>query len=172
MTSDLKWHKNTKMLVKKAFTRMVILQKLNKFKVKISDLLIIYKLYIRSIVEQNCQVWHYSLSEDDSHSLERVQKVAMKIILQQSYTDYNQALDILELETLYERREHLCLKFARKCTKHPRAKAMFPLNPGSVNNSRYHEKFFVQPAKSGRLLHSAIPQMQRALNLEFLNRSS
>ena len=160
------------MLVKKAYTRMVILQRLNKFKVKISDLLIIYKLYIRSIVEQNCQVWHHSLSEDDSHSLERVQKVAMKIILQQSYTDYKQALDKLDIETLYERREHLCLKFARKCAQHPRAKTMFPLNPVSVHNTRHHEKFLVQPAKSGRLLHSAIPQMQRALNQDFLKRSS
>ena len=172
ITSDLKWHRNTEMLVKKAFARMIILHKLIKFKVNTEDLLIIYKLYIRSIVEQNCQVWHYSLCQEDMLYLERVQKVAAKVILQGTYTDYQQALDILNLETLYERREKLCLRFAKKATNHPKARKMFPLNPEPLHHTRFFERYHVQHTKSDRLLYSAIPQMQRALNNDSIRKTS
>ena len=164
ITSDLKWHKNSDILVKKAYKRMVILQKLKQFNVSIQDMLVIYKLYIRSIVEQNCPVWHHSISEDDQSNLERVQKVACKIILSGQYLEYESALKKLDLDTLFERREKLCLKFAKKCTKHPKAKKMFPLNPPSAYSVRKHEKYHVQSSTTYRLMYSAIPQMQRALN--------
>ena len=57
--SDLKWHKSTEMIVKKGFKEMIILQKLAKFKVKPRYLVTIYILYIRSILEQSCVVWHF-----------------------------------------------------------------------------------------------------------------
>ena len=154
------------MLVKKAFQRMIILNKLKSFNVSMEDMLTIYKLYIRSIVEQNCQVWHYSLTEEDQTHLERVQKVACKVILQQDYSDYEEALSKLNLDSLFKRREKLCLTFAKKCVKHPKASAMFPLNPVPVHSTRNPEKFHVQPARTSRLLYSAIPQLQRALNLD------
>ena len=49
ISSDLKWHKKTEMIVKKSFQRMIILQKLSKFKVDSNDLVTIYILYIRSM---------------------------------------------------------------------------------------------------------------------------
>ena len=170
ITSDLKWHSNTDMLCKKAYKRMIILQKLNKFGVNIEDMLIIYKLYVRSIVEQNCPVWHHSLSEEDQYDLERTQKVASKIILQQNYIDYKQALKVLNLETLFDRREKLSLKFAKKCTSHPKASMMFPLNQESSYSTRYHEKYKVQSSRTSRLQFSAIPQLQRALNADYLEK--
>ena len=166
ITSDLKWQENTNMLVKKAFQRMVILQKLKSFNVPTAEMVIIYKLYIRSILEQNCQVWHHSLSAEDSTCLEKVQKVACRVILQQDYSCYVQALQSLNLNTLIERREKLCLTFAKKCIKHPKASKMFPLNPAPVYSVRNPEVFHVQPARTSRLLFSAIPQLQRALNLD------
>ena len=45
----------------------------------------IYILYIRSILEQSCQVWHYSITEEEKSDLERVQKIAYRIILGDSY---------------------------------------------------------------------------------------
>ena len=52
--SDLKWSKNTEMIVKKGYQRMLILHKLYAFNVADCDLVNIYNLYIRSILEQNC----------------------------------------------------------------------------------------------------------------------
>ena len=47
--------------------------------------------------------------------LERVQKVACKVILRERYGDYPTALKILNLEPLTKTRDKLCLKFAKKC---------------------------------------------------------
>ena len=67
----------------------------------------IYILYIRSILEQSCVVWHFDITQEEISDLERVQKVALKIILQEAYESYNQALKSLNLETLFVRREKL-----------------------------------------------------------------
>ena len=143
---------------------MIILHKLCSFHVPADDLINIYVLYIRSTLELNCQVWHHSLTDEDTNALERVQKVALRIIYREDYESYENALAKSNLKTLAERRKEMCLKFAVRCTKHPRASKMFPLNKVSSHNLRRREKYAVQPARTDRLLHSAIPQLQRALN--------
>ena len=167
ITSDLKWHKNSEMLIKKAFQRMQMIRHLKSFGVKKEDLVTIYILYIRSILEQNCQVWHFSLTLEDETNIERVQKVALYLILHEEYISYTNALQTLNLTTLKARRTDLCLKFAKRCTKHPLAAQMFPLNSTVKCNLRNREKFKVQPSKTDRLLNSSIPQLQRALNKDY-----
>ena len=78
---DLGWNSNTLYLVKRANSRMRLLHKLVQFGVPVVDLIQIYTLYIRSILEQSCQVWHSSLTQENRQDLERVQKNALKIIL-------------------------------------------------------------------------------------------
>jgi len=172
ITSDLKWEKNTHMICSKAYKRMIILQKLSKFNPPIEDMLTVYKLYIRSILEQKCQLWHYSLSQEDVANLERVQKVVCKITLGSKYDSYENALDTLNLEPLYLRRENLSLKFAKKCTKHPKLVGMFPEKTPTKYNLRKYEKYEVQSSRTSRLLNSAIPQLQRALNQDVLKQKS
>ena len=164
--SDLKWQENTDMLVKKAYQRMLLLHKLYSFNVADVDLVNIYVLYIRSLLEQNCQVWHYSITEEEKSDLERVQKVAVKIILQERYESYEQSLVELNLENLTQRRDKLCLKFAKKCLKHEQTKEMFPLNDDPEYDIRKKQKFYVQFAHTNRLRDSTIPQLQRVLNSE------
>ena len=154
------------MLVKKGYQRMLILHRLYSFKIDVSDLVTIYILYIRSILEFSCQVWHFDITEEESSDLERVQKVALKIILQEDYTTYEDALECLNLDTLRRRREKLCLNFAAKCVWHPKAKEMFPINSVYVLTNREREFFYVQHASTSRLRDSTIPQLQRALNLD------
>ena len=162
ISNDLKWHQNTDMLVRKGYQRMLILQKLYSFRVSTSDLVNIYILYIRSLLEQSCQVWHFSITEEEKIDLERVQKVACKVILQGDYETYPQALDDLNLQTLSSRRETLCLKFAKKCIKHEKAKDLFPLNLDHRNKDKYKVQF----ARKDRLMYSTIPQLQRLLNAD------
>ena len=80
VTSDLKWTGNKKMLVSKGHKRMIILKKLSNFNPPKEDLISIYKIYIRSILEQKHQLWHHSLCYEDIAEVERVQKEAFKII--------------------------------------------------------------------------------------------
>ena len=117
INDQLTWDPNTESLVKRANARMRLLHKLVEFEVPHKDLLNIYVLYVRSILEQSCQVWHSRLTLENITDLERIQKNALKIILKGSYVSYAQALDELNLESLYDRRELLCLKFAKKMHK-------------------------------------------------------
>ena len=163
VTSDLRWNKNTDILVKKSYARMQILRKLYGFNIPPSDLVKIYIIYVRSLLEVSCVVWASSLTEEQITKLERIQKVALRIILGESYNSYENALTITQLKTLRDRREELCIRFANKCLKNPNTKDMFPVNP-SDSRTRHREKYFVQKSNTDRLAKSAIPHMQRMLN--------
>ena len=170
--SDLSWHSNTKMLIKKAYSRMTILRKLYSFKIPVKDLVTIYITYIRCLLEQSCVLWHSSLTEENRNTLERVQKVSLRIIMGDEYSCYEDALKLANLETLEERRTFLCLEFAKSCIKSPSTCSMFPQNDSQRQeqkrncHSKYKEKYKVQYARTDRLYKSAIPYMQRLLNSE------
>ena len=138
---------------------MAIIRKLYEFSVPACDLVQIYTLFVRSILEFNSCVWHFNLNQEQSNELERVQKVACKVILKDEYSSYDSALISLDLKRLSERRKDLCTKFAKKCVKQEKSMQMFP-----VDESRHGQKYKVNFAKHSRLLNSAIPQMQRLLN--------
>ena len=163
LTNQLSWHQNSENIVKKANTRMIILQKLYDFNLPIEEMINIYILFIRCMVEYCCVVWHSSITEEERTSIERVQKTALKIILKECYEDYSSALQLTGLESLNERRTQLSLKFAKKCLKNDNTSDLFPLNTKTVN-TRPHEKYFVTRARTERLAKSAIPYLQRLLN--------
>ena len=163
ISDDLTWKANTDHIVKKAYKRMSILTNLFKFSVPQQELVHIYTLYIRSVVEQACIVWHSSISKGESLDIERVQKVALRVILSSNYTNYEDALQSCKLKTLSERRSELSLKFAKKCIKNPKTADIFPLN-NPQRRTRLTEKFKVTHANTVRLARSAVPFMQRLLN--------
>ena len=86
-----------------------------------------------------------------------------QLLINTDYQHYDQALADTGLQNLHERRVELCTKFAKQCVKNEKTCGMFPLNPSSMD-TRNHEKYYVQPANTGRLADSAIPYMQRLLN--------
>ena len=71
---------------------MQILRNIKDFNPKLEDLITIYIQYIRSILEQSCQVWHSSLTIENESDLERVQKAAFRIILGEKYIKITQTL--------------------------------------------------------------------------------
>ena len=151
---------------------MTILRKLYSFKIPVKDLVTIYITYIRCLLEQSCVLWHSSLTEENRNTLERVQKVSLRIIMGDEYSCYEDALKLANLETLEERRTFLCLEFAKSCIKSPSTCSMFPQNDSQRQeqkrncHSKYKEKYKVQYARTDRLYNSAIPYMQRLLNSE------
>ena len=100
ISNDLKWDLNTSSIVKKANARMELLRKVASFGTPPEDLKDIYTLFIRSILEQSDVVWHSSITDENAADLERVQKSAIKIILNNKYSGYNRGLAQLGLETL------------------------------------------------------------------------
>ena len=148
---------------------MLILKKLVQFDVPLDDLIQIYTLYIRSLTEQSSVVWHSSITKGEQKDIERIQKIALRIILGQDYSSYADSLKITGLDTLKARRTKLCLNFAKKCVKNDSISWMFPPNLSNVE-TRNQEKYQVTKAKTERLLKSAIPYMQRLLNAHFIDK--
>ena len=163
VSSDLKWHKNSQQLTQKGYQRMTILRKLYPFDVPQEDMVLIYKMFIRSILEFNSNVWFSSITVEEREDIERVQRVACKIILKSDYINYNQALQKLNLQNLSERRQMLATRFAQKCANSERFCDLFPLNNNNVD-LREGEKYQVKFANTGRLQNSSIPAMQKLLN--------
>ena len=44
--------------------------------------------YTHAVTKKNCQIWHSSLTEENTSDVERVQKTALKIILGDKYQNY------------------------------------------------------------------------------------
>ena len=165
LTSDLKWDKNTKEIVKNAYKRMQLLNTAAGFTKNVQDLKNIYLTYVRSILEQSAVVWHSSLSSKNRRDLERVQKAAVRVILQEKYTNYKQGLKYLRMDTLEKRREMLCLKFAKKCTTNEKVSHFFPTKKSHHKmKKRKTQKYVKNKARTKRYQNSAIPYMQKLLN--------
>ena len=91
---DFSFKSNTAFITKKAYQRMSILTNLYHFNLP---------LIIRSVVEQAAVVWHSSITKGEQLDLERVQKVAFRIILKDHYINYTHALRITGMPSLKER---------------------------------------------------------------------
>ena len=150
---------------------MALLRKLSSFQAPENDMKQVYISYIRSLVEQSSNVWHSSLTNENEVDLERIQKIALKIILNDKYKSYENALNMLELDTLKDRREMLCLAFAQKCLKNKKMKHLFPPNRNNHDmETRSSEHFEVFHANTERYKNGPIIYMQNLLNNEVSRR--
>ena len=75
-----------------------------------------------NVLEFGVPVWNSGLTVEETSDIERVQKSFLHIVLGHMYLDYESALIRTDLETLQSRRKALCLKFARKASKHGKHK--------------------------------------------------
>ena len=92
LTESLSFDKNTEDICKRAFARISMLTKLKYVGVPLHDLIDVYILFVRSLLEYCCVSWHSSLTQAQSDNIERVQRTSLKVILGQSYVDYDSAL--------------------------------------------------------------------------------
>ena len=96
-------------------------------------------------------------------NIERVQKIAAAIILGPKYSDFNQALEDLDLEPLSDRRVSLTRKFAKNMRKDDRFSYLFPKGV----STRSGKGFIATPeCSTKRYSTSAIPFMIDLLNAE------
>ena len=167
ITTFLDWDKNTREMCKNAYARVTMLTKLKYVGIPEDDLIDVYNLYIRSVLEYCSVVWHSTLTIDQSTRIENVQKLCMKIILGTEYRNYDDSLIRCGLERLSQRREARCLKFGLKSLLHPVHSKLFPVNPhvrSQAYESSNREHFTVNMAKTDSYKDSAVPYIQRILN--------
>ena len=144
---------------------MQLLRKVWSFGSSIKEMVHLWIVYCRSILEQSCTVWHSSLTQENTDDMERTQKAFLKLLLGKNYINYTQALIKTNLESLHERRKHLNLKWAEQGTKNKTVNDLFPLNiKDHQMETRMKEKYNVTHAKNKRLQNSSVIYMQHLLN--------
>ena len=167
INKKLEWTQNCKELVKKVNKRMVFLRKILRFGANRSEMVHLWKTYCRSVLEQSAVLWQGALTEQDRALLERTQKTFAKLILKRKYESYNQSLHILDLPTLDNRRNTLCLNFAKRCILNRKLSHLFPMHDKSKRyDIRRKQKYKIQFANTDRYRKSPVIYMQRLLNAE------
>ena len=167
LSSSLSWEANTRAICKKAMGKMWLLRRLRIVKLQPELILDFYIKEVRPLLEQGVPICNSGLTRAQCRDIENVQKLCLKVILGKDYTGYAEALEELELETMKDRRESRCLKFALKSLLHPVHCAMFPVNSMILDNNKTHqpkEQFQVNWARTESYRMSSIPYIQRMLN--------
>ena len=164
ITSDLKWHENTKHITKKAYGRLWLLKRLKAMGASTETLLDVYCKQVRSVLEFAAVVWSSGITQENTTQIERVQKSAFSVILGVQYRSYEDACEKLSMETLYNRREKLALHFANSAVNHPVHNSWFMENDTSRNTRSDKQAFKPAQARTNRFLKSAIPYLTNLLN--------
>ena len=120
------------------------------------------------MLETNAPVFHSMLTQDNSEDIERVQKIVLKVVLDDKYDDYQTACATLKVESLETRRTKLCLKFALKCLKNEKFKDFFELNKArEFYQFRDLDRFYVPFAATTRYQNSPKNYLSGLLNEHF-----
>ncbi|KAI8514761.1 hypothetical protein Bbelb_073520 [Branchiostoma belcheri] len=166
--SDLKWDIQVDYMISASNRKLFLLRRLKRFGVTTQNLTTVYIVYVRSTMEYAAPVWHPALTCTQSARLERQQKRACRIILGTEYTDYTSALSTLNLDSLAERRTHLCLTFAKKLLNSEFSDWLPPSRKQiSGRNTRSANKLDIPICRTARHKNSAIPYMTNLLNKHF-----
>ena len=123
---------------------------------------LIYIQIIRVILEQSCQVWDGGLTTKNRRSLERCQKLSLKIILPN--VPYKEALNRLHLDDLQTRRNRICLKFGKLNQNEGKLAHLFEPNPKIHSMKTRHSRIYTTMANTKRFQNSPIVMMQKLLN--------
>ena len=66
VSSDMTWHRNTKYIIQRGYSRMSILRRLYEFNIQREDLVLIYTMYNRSVLEYNSYCWFSSITMEEN----------------------------------------------------------------------------------------------------------
>ena len=156
VSDDLKWNENTDNIIKRAYAKIWIIQRLKQLGAETNVLLLIYYRHVRSILEFAVPVWNGGISKNEVRKIEAVQRVAMCVIFGKD-TSYKEKCKKYKIKKLSRRRKKLCLNFAKKALMHEKFQNWFKENEAKT-------KFLDTVYRRKRLLKSPIPYLTSLLN--------
>ena len=139
LTSDLRWAENCKQIFSKAMAKMWLLRRLKKLNLDSALILDFYLKEIRPLAEHGVAIWNSGLTKGQVADLEKIQKIALKIILDDNYISYDVACTLMNIVPLKLRRTELCTTFAIKLYKSPRSYEYFTPAEKLVNTRSEHQ---------------------------------
>ena len=163
ITNNLSWQCNTDYICQKAMKKMWILRSMKKSGLSYKELLDAYCKEVRSILELAVPVWHSGLTKKQQSQIERIQKVALTIILGENYSSYDVACTLAEMEPLGSRRENMCLKFIKKNILSS-APLLTPCKTSSITRSKRKivNEYF---CRTESFKKSSLPYLARLANI-------
>ena len=160
--TNLKWDSNTEFICKKAYKKIWILRRMKCLGLDTFTLVEYYTKEVRVQLELAVPVWHSGITQKQSADIERVQRVAVCIMLGQTEFDYSQACSYLGLPPLSVRRLEICRRFAVKTSSAlSRHTDMFQSN---WTNTRSKHKYREFKCQNARFYNSSLPFLTRLLN--------
>ena len=155
INNGLSWNDHIDDIIIKASKRLYLLCLLKRAGLHSSDLLAIYTVMIRSVLEYGCEVWHPGLTKKLSKELEHIQKRVMRIVF--PHHSYEDSLKSTGLPDLHSRREDICRTFFKKisCSESILHKYL-PPKPSSHYNFREKKQFSLPLVRTNRLKNSPI----------------
>ena len=85
ITNNLCWDENCALLIQKVNNRMQLIRGVHSFGATMDEMIHLWIIFCRSVLEQSCVVWNSSLTVDNINDLERTQKTFLELILKDKY---------------------------------------------------------------------------------------
>ena len=159
---DLKWASNSAYICNKAYKNMWVIRRMKILGVDTFTMVDYYMKEIRVHLELAVPVWNSGLTYKLSADIERVQRVAVSIML--SNIPDEPACTRLGLKPLAVRRLELCEHFALSTNK-GRHSELFKLEKNGAHNTRSEEsKYREHICHKSRFYKSPLPFLTRILN--------
>ena len=130
-----------------------------------------YLTRVRSTLEFAVPVFHPGMTHEQSMKVERVQKKAFTIILENRNNKYESGLLVFKIDRLDQRHLTLCYNFAMKCTKSSRHSSMFPTNPNHRVDRSSSKPYLERLCRTARHYNSPVPFLSRLLNKDPRNKN-
>ena len=156
--------KNTQNILKKAYSKMYMLHRLNKLGCDKKDMIEVLKQHILSLAEQAVPFWGPLITKAESHMIEGILKTGLHIILQDKYISFRNALKKTRLKSLADRRKDIIFRFAKQSERSERFSEWFSrkeINPAR----RYRPKsdYKEVTCRTSRYSRSTLPVLTKAI---------
>ena len=167
LTVDMKPDAHVSYILRIAYSRLWAISRLKSAAVNNDDIAYFFNMKIRSVLEYSAPVFTSMLTREHIIDIERIQKIAFKVILDDKYLDYTQACCLLNASTLESRRRELSLSFALKCLKSDQHGHLFKQRVSTYYTLRNIKSFEEPFCMTDRYKSSPIPYLTRLLNDHF-----
>ena len=171
LDSKLSWWPLVNDVCTRAKSKLWALIRMKELGACTPQLLATYKARVRSITEYAAPLFCGLLNQEQMDALELVQKRAVAIVLGREYTTYERACELLQLESLQQRRLELTTRFAVKAAANPRHSSWFKKTSSKrgqrevSKQSIYITKRYIEGTfRTARHKNSSVPFMTSLLN--------
>ena len=172
LTVDMSPNKHVAYILGIAYGRLWAISRLKSAAVSEDDILHFFNVKIRSVLEYSAPVFTSMLTVQNITDIERIQKIALKVILDEKYQNYNQACTLMNTQPLEIRRKNLALNFALKCIKSDQHKHLFKQRSSPYYKLRKLKSFEEPFCRTQRYKSSPLPYLTRLLNEHFAQLST